>query len=139
MPESPTPGLPGGIAIYTRVAIKLALTGELWGGGGGGAGGGTLENVTNKDGCGGAGTVPGLKGGATAADGTTEAGGTATQCCAGGNPGLAGASRAGDFPVAGGAAGSSVDGWSYVTTGSWDGTTFTPGALGGDKRGPTVN
>jgi hypothetical protein len=67
---------------------------------------------------------------------------------AGGDVGFAGQAGWGTLPDgftivaglghAGGAAGYSIDGVGYVTTGTWDGEAFTPGALGGDLRGPQI-
>jgi hypothetical protein len=130
---------PGGTAIYTRVAIKLACTGTIWGGGGGG--GGTPFN--SLAGSGGAGIIPGPGGfgvgvaGGQAPPGTETAGGAGIAYAGGGGgPGVAGAAAASpstNWP--GGAAGYAIDGVGYVTKGSYSGSVFTPGALGGDVRG----
>ena len=145
------PGTAGGTALYTRYAINLALDGTLWGGGGGG-GASLYSPVAGFGGAGGggAGFDPGLGGqgnGGTGATGTETAGGAAfTFGGPGGGAGLVGVAGStiieGGFTYpgqAGGAAGRAIDGVSFVTTGSWDGTTFTPGALGGDLRGSQVN
>lgn len=138
-------GFPGGIALYTRYPINLAMTGELWSGGGGG---GCAVGITVVlGGGGGAGNIPGSGGPheGTGANGTTEAGGAAAaeganHSGAGGGPGLAGANGVSTSAASNGAAaGPAIDGVSFVTTGSWDGTTFTPGALGGDLRGSQIN
>lgn len=133
-------GIAGGVALYTRQAINLAVDGDLWGGGGGGGGG-----SGGSGGGGGAGFDPGSGGGGVAvgSNGTTEAGGAPgvipgepDPAVAGGGPGLAGANS----QFNGGAAGSAIDGVSFVTLGTWDGSTFTPGATGfEDIRGPQVN
>lgn len=146
-------GTAGTVALYTRYAIKLSVPagGQIWGGGGGGGGsiyidgGGTLYAW---GGGGGAGFDPGIgagdSGGAgsgAGANGTTEAGGAGSGYAgAGGGPGLAGAAGTplGFAFGSGGAAGKAIDGIAFVTTGSWDGTTFTPGALAGDIRGGTI-
>jgi hypothetical protein len=39
----------------------------------------------------------------------------------------------------GGAAGGAIDGISFITLGTWDGTTFTPGGGGEDIRGTQIN
>jgi len=136
-------GTAGGPAIYTRYAINLSCPGQIWSGGGGGglasfSGGGAYY----WGGGGGAGFDPGLggqnsadAGGGTGFAGTTEAGGAAFGYS---GPGLTG--QPGSIGGTGGlAAGSAIDGISFCTTGSFDGTTFTPGALTGDVRGPQIN
>lgn len=126
------PGLAGGAALYTRVAIELETdTGEIWGGGGGGAGTGAFAG-----GGGGAGYQPGNGGGGgNGQPGTTEAGGPGGVVSSGsgsvvgpsgGGPGLAGGAS-GSTP--GGAAGAAIDGISFVT--------ITAGP--GDRRGSEVN
>lgn len=147
-----TSGEAGGVAIYTRYAIKLSCPGQLWSGGGGGGSGYYVDgsnNVYNYGGGGGAGFDPGAggagPGGAYGAAGTTEAGGGGGGYAgAGGNPGANGA--ASTVPPgpqfsnnAGGAAGLSIDGLSFVTKGTWNGTTFTPGAITGSILGPQGN
>ncbi len=120
----------GGPALYTRYAVAITFEGgEIWGGGGGGGGGFFFG------GGGGAGQLPGAGGTGSGQDGnagTTEAGGTANQGNGrggnGGGPGLPGANGGNDNSVAGGAAGTAIDGVSYVTdTGT------------GDIRGPEIN
>jgi len=141
----------GGSCIYTRYPIKLSCPGQLWSGGGGGGFANHTDGSGNYyvwGGGGGAGYDPGAGGGSNSYagnvsyPGTTEAGGSAFGYSgAGGGPGLAGnTSTALEFGAhAGTAPGYSVDGWSYVTTGTWNGTAFTPGAITGDRRGPTIN
>lgn len=134
----------GGTALYTRYAIKLAVSGQLYGGGGGG-GWGTSGVGVSWGGSGGAGFDPGTGGagggGANGNSGTTEAGGASNGVGgAGGGPGAAGsfgAATPANGPI--GAAGVAIDGVSLVTTGSWDGTTFTPGALTGTVLGGQIN
>jgi hypothetical protein len=143
-PNGPgTTGAPGGTALYTRNNINLEVgTGEIWGGGGGG---GMARHGLVGIGCGGgggAGQLPGQGGsGSTNAgnNGTTEAGGQGgvnadIEGGDGGGPGLAGTD--GDMPVSaysfvspGGAAGTAIDGDSFVTV------TVGPG----DIRGPQIN
>ena len=131
-----TNGQPGGVALYTRYAIKLELPvgSRLWGGGGGGGGGGSFGG-NGGGGGGGAGDVGGVSGfgnfGQTA-PGTDTAGGTGGlngpngyPGGAGGGPGLAGSNST----ATGGAAGYQIDGVSYVTV-----TVDL-----GDRRGPTIN
>lgn len=142
-----TPPTVGGNAIYTRYPINLSCPGQLWSGGGGGG----LAAYSAPPysyiwgGGGGAGYNPGVGGnstpdaGAPGSNGTTEAGGAgAAYAGAGGGPGLNGLPGTVNGG-AGSAAGKSIDGVSFVTTGTWNGTTFTPGALTGDVRGPQVN
>lgn len=124
--DGSTEGEDGGVALYTRVDIDVEVsTGEIWGGGGGGG----------DPGGGGAGQVPGLGGGEDAAhsgqNGTTEVGGLGfDDGGAGGDPGEPGEDNPND-PVddPGGAAGSAIDGVSFVTI------TVGPG----DIRGPEIN
>jgi hypothetical protein len=145
--------LDGGTALYTRVPIKLACTGTIYGGGGGGGGtayGGQASgsNLPSAGG-GGAGVVPGGGGigAAMASPGTEFAGGAASGPFvyggSGGNVGAPGASGfsgvvAGVFYQGqpGHRGGYWCDGFTgFVTTGSLSGTTFTPGALGGSQAG----
>lgn len=141
---SNTAGLPGGTALYTRVAINLTdASGAIHGGGGGGAAGIFYPIIVYSGGGGGAGRVPGAGGAAfkPGSAGTDLAGGAGggplggTDGGAGGGPGLAGASRFQTYSggasatVAGGAAGKAIDGISYVTT---------IGAAG-DRRGSQIN
>jgi hypothetical protein len=119
-----TNGEAGGTALYTRAAINLTSTdGDVWGGGGGGAG------DADGSGGGGAGQVPGLAGGPSfpGSPGTTEAGGAPFGGGgAGGGPGLAGQNSS---DATGGAAGTAIDGDSFVTD---------VGAVG-DIRGAQIN
>lgn len=143
------PGTNGGNAIYTRQAISLSCPGQIWSGGGGG-GFATYSAPPYSfiwGGGGGAGFDPG-QGGLSSPDtgaplmgspGTTEAGGAGHGYAgAGGGPGLDGSPGILGGSV-GTSKGNSIDGVSHVTTGTWNGTTFTPGALSGDVRGPQVN
>lgn len=147
-----TAGVAGGPAVYTRYPIKLSCPGQTWGGGGGGGSGYYIDGSSNiywYGGGGGAGYNPGVggpgPGGAAGAAGNTEAGGAGGGYGgAGGGPGLAGAGSTvpagpGFSNNGGGAAGRSIDGVSFCTKGTWDGTTFTAGVLTGDVRGPQVN
>jgi hypothetical protein len=150
-------GLGGGIALFTRKAINLVVTGgQLWGGGGGG--GGATNTGTFWNGGGGAGTVPGAQGGffnggfsfnTQGQPGTPTAGGAGLNgpggnAGAGGGPGVAGgASSYSSFSNGGGgAAGAAIDGAGFRTFGTWNTSTltFTPGGTGadGDVRGPQV-
>ena len=139
-------GSNGGSCIYTRVPISLSCPGQIWSGGGGGglasySGGGAYY----WGGGGGAGFDIGIGGtsspdaGSPGANGTTEAGGAgAGYAGAGGGPGAnGGPGTVGG--TAGALAGKSIDGVSFVTTGTWNGTTFTPGALTGSVLGPQIN
>ena len=146
------PGLPGGLALYSRYGINVFLdTGdaEVWGGGGGG--GGSAQNYIEygNGGGGGAGSQPGSGGAAgrvtyneqPGQPGTAEIGGqgghnpgypASMDGGDGGGPGLAGSPggnwSSGNQGGPGGAAGSAVDGLSYLDkTGT------------GDIRGPQVN
>lgn len=136
-------GYNGGVALYTRSAINLVVSGSLYGGGGGGGGG------EGAGGGGGAGIIPG-PGGASpnfpGNAGTADAGGlpgfdgvfgTGSSAGAGGDPGQNGAN--GD--AVGGTAGAAIDGVSFVTLGTWGGSpaTFTPGGGGEDILGPQIN
>lgn len=101
----------GGAALYTRYPITIYGYLKLWGGGGGG--GAAVFNFNAIRGGGGAGIIPGN---GTA---TPDAGGkshpTSTR---GGDPGLPGEfwpGGVGGPPSPGGAAGSAIDGVSYVT------------------------
>lgn len=142
-------GNPGGTAIYSRQAIQLSSVGQIWGGGGGGGYG--VSIIVGGfgqawGGSGGAGFDPGIggqgtQGASNGQSGTTESGGGGNNLGgAGGPPGTAGNPGVGSLAnSSGGAAGNSIDGISFCTTGSWDGTTFTPGALGGLVAGPQIN
>jgi hypothetical protein len=147
-----TAGEAGSTAFYSRRAITLDNTnGEIWGGGGGGGGGGMSSWASNREsggGGGGQGFAPGALGFAEgsaklftlATAGTTEApgiggngaNGTSNKGGNGGAPGQAGfkgTQVSASFPAKnGGAAGSAVDGNSFVT--------FT--ALG-DIKGTRIN
>ena len=144
-------GSAGGLALYTRYAINLACPagGQIWGGGGGG-GLASYNDGSNGyywGGGGGAGFNVGI-GGQNAlaaapgkgADGTTEAGGAGSGYAgAGGGPGAAG-SPGTVGGSAGGAAGGAIDGISFITKGTWDGTTFTPtGSVAGSILGTQIN
>jgi hypothetical protein len=135
------PGLPGGPAFYTRelITVDVSLVGQIWGGGGGGGGGTHGSKATG--GGGGAGADPGNggagSGGNTDRDGfpgTTEVGGAGGNASGGGHggpgggPGLAGSSSLDYVINPGGAAGTAVDGVSFVT---YVGV--------GDRRGPEIN
>jgi hypothetical protein len=140
-------GQAGGTALYTRQAINLFLdsgSAEVWGGGGGGGSsrGPIAGRIADNSGGGGAGSDPGAAGvvptqseqiyANPAASGTTEAGGIAPFSPAGGNgggPGLAGQNASGlSSNSNGGAAGTAVDGTSFITyTGA------------GDVRGSQIN
>lgn len=144
-------GINGGPAIFTRFAVKLACPspGKIYGGGGGGGegsyndgsngyywggGGGAGFNV----GLGGpsglaAGTTPGANGTQDAGGGGFGYGGAGGGPGANGNPGVVGG-------TAGGAAGSAIDGVSFCSKGTWDGTTFTvTGSVTGSILGPQIN
>lgn len=124
----PTPGLPGGPALYTRRAIHIELSGKIGGGGGGGAG---FVPLVGGGGGGGAGYSSGnggtSQGAFAGSPGTKTSGGLAGMGVgsagsgvpfaprAGGNGGglgLAGQTRG---SISGGAAGAAIDGVSYVT------------------------
>lgn len=151
-------GIAGGPALYSRHAINLEVgTGEIWGGGGGGGSGearfnsGTGQYRCSCGGGGGGGLSFGIGGigmtcnGVKSADGSPGtltdggAGGASANANsggAGGAPGFAGnAGAQGGIGSqiaprgAGGAAGASIDGLSYVTV------TVGPG----DLRGPQIN
>lgn len=130
-----TSGSPGGTALYTRYPIVLDLDeglARVWGGGGGGAGGRGRSSLggSGGGGGGGAGQVPGAGGvpldddfgpspgspGTLTAGGAAGAGGGSGSHDggAGGNPGQAGALSSSFFAV-GGAAGTAIDGISFVT------------------------
>lgn len=132
-------GQPGGTALYTRYQVDVDLSSaEVWAGGGGG--GGTSAGGSGATGGGGAGTVPGQpgvpNGGVAGNPGTSEAGGLGGDGSgfdggAGGAPGLPGsAAPAGSDPGQGGAAGTAIDGASFLVT-----TTGGPG----DVRGAQIN
>lgn len=155
---NPNNGEPGGVALFLQSAIDLAVPGEVFGGGGGG--GGSAPNQVSggpggPGGGGGAGQSPGSGGaggipdGSPGFDGTTEVGGMRglgpldnPLLGAGGNPGLAGRTGRPAFTKgggAGGAPGAAIDGVSLATTGTWDGSTFTPGSVTGSILGPQIN
>lgn len=140
----------GGPAFYTRAAIELTLAGDIDGGGGGGGGGGSdfvgwfgplLVGGGGGGGTGygdaGSGVENGSPGGLTSGgvggrNGEINSGSTslrADRAGTGGGPGAAGSNAAGTNPGSGGAAGRSVDGWSFVREGTVTGT----------YRGPKVN
>jgi hypothetical protein len=99
-------GLAGGTAFYTRYAVTVDNDGQIYGGGGGG-GFYTSGGVTAVFGYGGggAGFNPGL-------GGTTEIGGAGDPGAgSGGGPGQPGVDSSGP----GGAAGTAIDGVSFVT------------------------
>lgn len=147
---SPTPGMPGGTAIYSRAPITIDnATGQIYGGGGGGGGGffvygGTVGGplIYPGAGGGGAGTAPGAAGlfsnSPQAQPGNANSGGSGGGSSGvkqiggdGGDPGQPGNAAATGFNyngAAGGAAGNAVDGESYVT--------YTNV---GDIQGPRVN
>ena len=108
-------GKVGGVALYSRYPVTVDNQGEISGGGGGGGGSGSTheQGGDNFGGGGGAGFNPGV-GGINADSGTTEAGGSGNPPFSGdgggkGQPGDAGLSSSG------GAAGSAIDGVSFVT------------------------
>jgi hypothetical protein len=131
----------GGTALYSRQAIVVEIdpAAEIWGGGGGGGGGEKSDQTAG--GGGGAGQVPGAGGVADGPGeaGTTEAGGggglveTEDGNAFGGDGGDP--AQAGDggffiaFPTVGGAAGTAIDGLSFLTI--VDGP--------GDRRGAEIN
>lgn len=148
---SPSPGMPGGTAIYTRAPITIDnATGEIFGGGGGGGAGWFEYGGTSGGpllylgaGGGGAGTAAGAAGingnsAPQARAGNANSGGSGGGDSGvkriggdGGDPGQPGNAAATGFnygSAAGGAAGNAVDGESYVT--------YTNE---GDIRGPRVN
>lgn len=144
------PGQKGGTSIYTRRAITLDNTGgKVYGGGGGGGGGGVNSVSGGSDarggaGGGGAGRIvgpPGFGNSGFASEGTLDAGGIGAlgavssgqrggQGGTGGAPGQPGAAgNPADYgSSAGGAAGTAIDGDSYVTL-----------TAAGDIRGPRIN
>ncbi|WP_172107853.1 hypothetical protein [Bradyrhizobium aeschynomenes] len=155
VPYAASPGLAGGVALYTRQAINLTTnaSARLWGGGGGGGGGATGAAACGGGGGGGAGTQPGgggqLGGGSgifpdgyngfTGDDGGGGGGGSASGIGfgrggdggAGGGPGLSGAAGGNSSSysgAAGGAPGAAVDGNAYIT--------IVSGL--GDWRGPVI-
>jgi hypothetical protein len=140
------PGVVGGTAIFTRVAIDLDLSagGEVKGGGGGGAGGAGGFLTSGGGGGGGAGRVPGDGGlsdvGQEGQPGTLSAGGDGGPIenantgevpgGRGGGPGLPGQSTSSGFgTTSGGASGNAIDGVSLVTI------TLGSGAI----VGPQIN
>jgi hypothetical protein len=140
----------GGTAIYTRVPIKLAVPAgaTLWGGGGGS--GGSLAGSTGGSGgagisAGGAGANagnPGYPGSEFTGGGLPVSSGNSGG--KGGDPGQPGETGQTLSPTyhgwPGGAAGYAIDGVSFTTKGTWDGTTFTAtGTLAGDVRGTQGN
>ena len=136
----------GAHAIYTRYPIKLSCPGQIYSGGGGGGYSISAAGVIWAGG-GGAGFNIGLAGhgmggGYDGSNGTTEAGGAGAPNGggAGGGPGLPGANGIPGIATSTGfPAGNAIDGVSYVTKGTWNGTTFTPGAITGSILGPQVN
>lgn len=139
-------GTAGGTAIYTRQVISLSCPGQIWaGGGGGGYSTSSLDPLVRNGGGGGAGFDPGpggaaVGGGVAGLSGTTEAGALDTfYGGGGGGPAQAGHPGGGLAFSGGFGPGNSIDGISFITTGTWDGTTFTPGALTGDVRGAQIN
>ena len=128
---------PGGTAIYTRVAIKLACAGTIWGGGGGG-GGYDHERTRGRRRrwnywrprrlwhwyCG----RPGYSRHRNGWRRGNLLWGAAVARVRRGRR-----SASPNWP--GAAAGYAIDGVGYVTKGSYNGSVFTPGALGGDVRG----
>lgn len=127
-------GQDGGLALYTRYPVKVEQSHQIWGGGGGGAG---RRGKYGKGGSGGQGFVPGLGGagntrpehnnnGTKEAPGVSKWGDTGT----GGAAGMPGGNTSSSpGPAYGGAAGRSIDGFSFLT--------FTNGQ--GDIRGPRIN
>jgi len=123
-------GFPGGLALYTRKAITFDnLNGKIYGGGGGGGGGRIQAGTKHAGGGGGGAGFVGGAGGATGngdnnagQPGTLDAGGaggeaTTSQAYDGGNggaPASAGDAAQSGLPI-GGAAGSAIDGDSYIT------------------------
>lgn len=149
-------GEDGGDALYCRFNIDVEMgSGEIWGGGGGGGAGGNRGSGASQTyggggGGGGAGSTPGDGGnGATGSsanggdgqDGTTEAGGSGGGHNAGGDPyagdggdggdpGMPGTAGGGSTkPGSGGAAGTAIDGVSFLNI------TVGPG----DIRGAQIN
>jgi hypothetical protein len=122
---SATNGTSGGDALYTRYAIALNGTGEIWGGGGGGGGGGSTQGGGGGGGGQGFDTnIGGNDGGLTSKDGnesTTEAPGAGGRGGGGGgdggNGGAEGAAgnNGSSSGGTGGAAGKAIDGNSFVT------------------------
>jgi hypothetical protein len=125
-------GNPGATAFYTRQAINLTNTAEIFGGGGGGgatfsppnyeyAGGGGSGTNGGAGGVASGGNIANYNGnnGSTAAGGLGGTNSTNFLGGAGGGPGLAGASSTNTAaPVnvrAGGAAGPAIDGISFIT------------------------
>lgn len=115
---SPGAGTAGGDALYTRTAINLSGSGEIFGGGGGG-GGGNFIGQRGGGGGGGRGQTPGRGNDYSGTDGTTEAPGSGGLPSSGsgfggsgGNVAEAGQSGSG---ASGGAAGKAIDGNSYIT------------------------
>lgn len=138
-PFGGTPGLPGGTAFLTTVAISLDNTGGVIGGGGGGGGGGGFHNFDNDDdgagggGGGGAGAPPGSGGlrgipgagfntdgvpgtlliGGAGGDG--QGAGISNDGGKGGDLGVNGANGDGNVRSAPGVAGPAIDGHSHIT------------------------
>lgn len=135
-----SPGVTGGTAFYSRQAVTVTGTGQVWGGGGGG--GGSAQG--GGGGGGGAGVLPGTggsgtPGGSTGSEFTGGAGGPGSGGLnggLGGAPGQSGFSGA-SFPAlgvpggAGGAAGTGVDGASFINGGA--------GITTADVRGGQIN
>lgn len=103
-PSDSSAGGAGGKALLTTYAVDIIGTFDIWGGGGGG-GYTTLGGGLN--GGGGSGDVPGVTGGTETAGGDPYPGASG----AGGDPGDPGVT----VVSAGGAAGSAIDGASFVT------------------------
>ena len=136
--NTPSPGFPGGTALYLRHPLTVEYDdGEIYGGGGGG-GAARYEqfgSIVSAGGGGGAGFNPGTGGRRNGNAGTTEAGGSggsgpgSINGGRGGNPGNAGQSRSGTtWANPGGQPGPAIDGASFITA---SGTS--------DIRGPQVN
>jgi hypothetical protein len=157
-------GSDGGTAFYTRRTVSVAAN-EIFGGGGGGAGGGGGDSGGGGGG-GGAGTTAGDRGlrgeegvggenGQNGESGTRDSGGdggnggqtgnNGGNGGSGGDPGQDGSDGGdGDGPSNGdggngGDSGNAVDGNSFVTYGTWDGSAFSAGGGSEDIRGPSIN
>lgn len=100
-------GLSGGKALYTRYPITVYGNPKIWGGGGGGGGNKYIAGSPQRGG-GGAGII----GGIGTVNGTEDMGGSGFPWTgSGGNPGMPGQ----DGLTSGGAAGTAIDGVSYIT------------------------